>query len=288
MSFILDALRKSDARRQQSGAPGLNSPEPPQPPPRRRRRLWPWLVAVTALLVIAGSAVYLVRPDWLPQSISGARQLSRVPSDEQPAEQAQDPDRSRRRTEPSPAIAEQAAADGESISEPRRDRRQPIAAAPERTVRREAPERESPPVPAEQATAELERRLADEARRRREAARQVSSEPDKPDEAKKRAAADQPDTSPASDPEVSQPRALNEGVAEYVRVWELPLSVRRQLPELHLTIHVYSPNEGERFVLINGERYVAGDSIDGARIVSISREGAIVDFRSHRFLLEPR
>ena len=97
----------------------------------------------------------------------------------------------------------------------------------------------------------------------------------------------EPDSSRESDAD-SAPRALNDGVAEYVQSWELPLSVRRNLPELYLSIHVFSPNEAERFVLINGERYRSGDSIGEVEIVGINRDGAIVDFRSHRFLLAPR
>ena len=76
--------------------------------------------------------------------------------------------------------------------------------------------------------------------------------------------------------------------AEYVRAWELPLSIRRDLPALTLNIHVFSEVLDERFVLINGERYVGGDELtEGARLVDIRREGAIVDYRDYRFLLEP-
>lgn len=147
----------------------------------------------------------------------------------------------------------------------------------------ETPQRESAPVRAEDATEELERRMAEAASRRRATAERSPEEPEKTRQAEREA----PPTTGEQASE-SETKELNEGVAEYVRAWELPLSVRRSLPELNLTIHVYSPNEPERFVLINGERRVAGDEIDGARIVDIRREGAIVDFRSHRFLLEPR
>jgi hypothetical protein len=76
--------------------------------------------------------------------------------------------------------------------------------------------------------------------------------------------------------------------AEYVRVWELPLSIRRNLPELKLNIHVYSEQPRQRFVLVNGERFRTGDTLaDGVRLVEIRREGAILDFRDYRFLLDP-
>lgn len=306
MSFILDALRKSDARRQQSGAPGLNSPEPPRPP--RRRRLLPGLATAVVLLAILATAVYFVRPGWLPLDIGDDPQVadnrSSSPQPEPDPDQAGQAEASNGTTpdvEPL-AQAEQAAdevdagttadADASSNAEQsqaqsdrsreRRRRRVPPSEQ-EGVVQSESPQRETAPVPAEDATEELERRMADAASRRRETAEPSPQEPE---------SARQPDrqASPPTGEQASESGTgeLSEGISEYVRAWELPLSVRRSLPELNLTIHVYSPNEPERFVLINGERRVAGDEIDGARIVAIQREGAVVDFRSHRFLLEPR
>lgn len=314
MSFILDALRKSDARRQQSRAPGLNSPEPPQPPRRRRsRRLLAWFAGSLVLLVAVAAAVYVLRPEWLPQGSRVAEQVrgSGASADE-PAAATSGPG-SRQSAEPggqdggsgqagqaesvdTGPIARQTPArppatdsvaeeeDNETGESAPMDRRQPVPASPERTVTREAPQRESVPVPAEDATEELERRIAEESDRRR---REESAASETLEAEGRSVRRRQPDTSGERDPE-STPAALNDGVAGYVRSWELPLSVRRNLPELDLSIHVFSPNEAERFVLINGERYRSGDSIGEVEIVDINRDGAIVDFRSHRFLLEPR
>ncbi|WP_376694544.1 general secretion pathway protein GspB [Wenzhouxiangella sp. EGI_FJ10409] len=304
MSFILDALRKSDARRQQSGAPGLNSPEPPQPPRRRRRRVLPWLGVSLALLAVVATAVYLLRPEWLPQDTGVAE---RAPESEAPADQgpkreqdaapaerddgagqdeAAEPESLAQQVPARPSEEDSApAAEDEDAGESRpRDRRQPTRASPERTVRREAPRRESVPIPAEEATEELERRIAEESSRRREA--ESAESRDRPEEGRSERRR-QADSSGDRDSELT-PTPLNEGVAEYVQSWDLPLSVRRNLPELNLSIHVFSPNEAERFVLINGERYRSGDSVGEVEIVDINRDGAVVDFRSHRFLLEPR
>ncbi|MFW5815755.1 MAG: general secretion pathway protein GspB, partial [Wenzhouxiangella sp.] len=76
--------------------------------------------------------------------------------------------------------------------------------------------------------------------------------------------------------------------AEHLEVWELPLSVRRELPDLNLSIHVFSAEPAERFVLINGERRAEGADLgEGARLAEITRLGAVVDFRDYRFLLKP-
>ncbi|WP_376695483.1 general secretion pathway protein GspB [Wenzhouxiangella sp. EGI_FJ10305] len=316
MSFILDALRKSDARRQQSGAPGLNSPEPPRPN-RRRRRLLPGLAAALVLLAVVVVGVYFVRPGWLPLG-SGDTQQARV-TDGEPASPRAEPASDRagetgstddvavdeeqlarieeiaEEPEADAANDSSAGADSEksqAADDQTRDRRrrrvppseQEQVAQQRDVVQEQSRQRETEPVSAEDAREELRRRMAEaESRRSRE---RTEPSRDEPEEAR------QPGPEAAPEPETSESgteaKELNEGVSEYVRAWELPLSVRRELPDLSLTIHVYSPDEAERFVLINGERHVAGDEIEGARIVDIRREGAVVDFRSHRFLLEPR
>lgn len=328
MSFILDALRKSDARRKQSGAPGLNSPEPPRPPRRRRRRLLPWLAAGLAVFAVVAAGVFVARPGWLPQRLTGADPVEaageRSASGKAEGKVTGDPpaiasvdeiegdqlaqqdvparnDRTEAPSDPTPRAGEPVSGDTESADERTsgqdqgdqrsreeavRNRRQPIPASPERTVRREAPTRESEPMPSDEATRELEKRLAEQARRRSESPAGPAGSEQSARAADRSVSRPRQEAETASKP--TEPKPLNEGVAEYVKAWELPLSVRRDLPELNLTIHVFSPNEAERFVLINGERYVPGDSIGEAQIVDISRDGAIVDFRTHRFLLEPR
>lgn len=304
MSFILDALRKSDARRQQSGAPGLNSPEPPRPP-RRRRRLLPGLAIALVLVAVSATAVYLFRPGWWSPGAGEDRQV-RAPASEPASPQDapgtgqseqlartgqadEAPDAGTTDDASDAAEPEQSQAQSDRSRERRRRRRVPPDEQ-EAVVQDEPPQRESAPVSAEEATEELERRMAEAASRRREESAQREDEREDTRQPEREASSPAGEQAPepgGQEPEAGS-EALNDEVAEYVRAWELPLSVRRSLPDLTLTIHVYSPDEAERFVLINGERHVAGDEIDGARIVDIRREGAIVDFRSHRFLLEPR
>lgn len=315
MSFILDALRKSEARRQRGGSPGLNSPEPAGP--RRTRRGPRPAVVLVAILVVAGAAlagVVLTQPQWLPERLAGMLGRGPEPAGEAPplvtppalddnravvdAESAAD---IRRRLTgvpaTSPAPAPVGADTGEELTagtaeetggaEQVRDRRAPRRSAAERSAARRAAQRETEPVVAEDALAEIERRVAESERDRRTPSR-APEEPEVAD-ARPRSSDDDPVGEAVSESQSPEPRPLNADVAEYVRVWELPLAVRRSLPELNLSIHVFSPREEERFVLVNGERYMAGDTIgQGVRLVDIRREGAIVDFRSHRFLLESR
>lgn len=288
MSFILDALRKSESRRQAGRPPGLNDgPEAPAPGPRANSRRWRGLIAAGVVAVLAVSAaIVLVGPDLLERDdtlassepAGGPEQTPVVAIDADALESGREPDTPASGTEeaagapPEPIPdeseeeqEEQTDEEAETGDGQRRVRRAP----PERSETRQAPQRERTVTDSEQAAAEIERELA----RTREQVEEA--EPESP------ADADDHD-------ETEDDQPWREQAGEYVRAWELPLSVRRELPELELTIHVFSPEEETRFVLINGERYRPGDQLTpDARLVDICREGAIVDFREHRFLLEP-
>lgn len=161
--------------------------------------------------------------------------------------------------------------DNDAGDDPRTEPRERIVSDPDEAM--EEIEREA--ERAERRMAQPEERTRNERRRR--------TEPPANEPAEEVAAEDA-----EAEPEASDDDSLHSGVAEYVRAWELPLAVRREMPDLDLSIHVFAPEEEKRFVLINGERRIAGDELgDGVRLVEIRREGALIDFRDHRFLLEP-
>ena len=68
-------------------------------------------------------------------------------------------------------------------------------------------------------------------------------------------------------------------------VWEMPYSVRKDLPALALTMHVYSSVPAERFVVVEGERHVEGDELgDGVTLREIRSDGIVLDFKGQRFV----
>ena len=59
-----------------------------------------------------------------------------------------------------------------------------------------------------------------------------------------------------------------------------------KLPDLHLDIHVYSANPGDRFVFINMDKYVEKATLsEGPTVFEIIPEGVILDHLGTRFLL---
>jgi general secretion pathway protein B len=64
------------------------------------------------------------------------------------------------------------------------------------------------------------------------------------------------------------------------------MTARGALPELRLELHVWSSKPQERFVFVNGRRYREGDTTaDGATVEEITREGVIMNSGGNRFLL---
>ncbi len=72
-----------------------------------------------------------------------------------------------------------------------------------------------------------------------------------------------------------------------VRVNELPNSVRKQIPEISISMQVYSADPDSRFAIINGKRYVESDRIAQNLILAeILRQGVILQYRQYRILID--
>lgn len=72
-----------------------------------------------------------------------------------------------------------------------------------------------------------------------------------------------------------------------ISYWELPPSVRAQLMEMRITVMVYSDTPEDRFILMSGRRLVAGDEPQSGLVLEeIRRDGAVFSFRLYRFLVK--
>lgn len=331
MSYLLDALRKSDARRRMGQAPGLDNAPTAGVKPRRgaRRGRLAILLSVAVVLVVVVAAS---RHEWVTSQVqllvggSTAEQPAQ-PSPVPPADDSERGDygddygheqrvaagdvageddassalpRERVLSDPeeidielSRLLAESPAEASEEVGEePTQDERR-RAPTPRTAVSAPAPRRdqargEQPRVDRARAAVDPEDTERMERLMRAREARLAESggRAAEPSGGRTAPGIREPGRAPQTVAPSAEP--WSPGGPEYVRVWELPLSIRRNLPELKLSIHVFAAEEDRRFVLVNGERFMTGDMItDSVRLVDIRREGAVVDFRDYRFLLEP-
>jgi general secretion pathway protein B len=219
VSFILDALRKSEHERQRSAVPGLSQVPLATPSPQMPR----WALAVIGVL---GAAVLVLGAAWIYSTRAPAGVAASPPTVERSV-QLPPPARS---SAPQQAAPSRLPAQGESLS---------AAAAsstedPSEVGARFASPALSPPV-------------------------RLTNLPDD---------AVAPDESGAL-PSIATIAA--EGVA---------------VPTLHLELHAYSAQPKDRFVFINGRKYVEGDRLaEGPVLVSIAPTGAVLSHAGRRFLL---
>ena len=67
---------------------------------------------------------------------------------------------------------------------------------------------------------------------------------------------------------------------------DLAPTLRADLPPLRVSMHVFDADPARRFVLIDGRRLSEGDVLgEGLLLIEIRRDGSLLEFRGHRFLL---
>jgi general secretion pathway protein B len=266
MSLILEALKKSEQQRRLGEAPTLGSPMIVM---RRRRSVLP-LIAVLVVIAL-GASWWLLRT---PAEVPGVAQTP-APANAPAATAAAPPTGAARRDAPaqatSPTRPATAAPRKPVASLPADDQPGSVAPLPPASPLVGGP-RNTPAATATKAPPP--------------ATTPVRSRRSTPatDAAPPAAAGAKPTvkTPPAAAPRrvARQPAAPALPV-----VWELPYTIRKDLPELNLTMHLYAPVPGERFVVIDGERYVEGDDIaEGVNLHEIRTDGMVLDFKGKRFV----
>lgn len=257
MSFILDALRKSEHERQRQAGPGLA--EVAVAPPATRTHAW--ATAAVALFVVNLAAVGFL--------------LMRKADD--------------RPTAPAAAVSRSDDHSAAAVTtEPAGPRPSAGAPTPPGTVTQSSAA--LPPMlrPVEsEPVASASRNPLEE---------EVSGEPPQPDPRILPDPASAPAGPPAVSrmPTVggsvvyeTLPEA---GPMRPVAPAGLPtadeLTANGGIPELKLELHVYSNRSSDRFVFVNSRKYREGDTLqEGPRVDEITPDGVVLDQRGRRFLL---
>jgi general secretion pathway protein B len=269
MSFILDALRKSEHERQRQTGPAMveAAVAPPKKPPSNR-----WATAAIALLVlnlVAVGVVLLWKSRDEPAAVAASPPAAAAAPNQQAAQPVAPP------PETAPAAAQQATIT-RTLPEP--------AVAPAPVLR------PVEPPPATGRRGSLEQEMSTEV---------------PPMEYEAAQAAARPPAGPSAVAPVRRGSVVYESLPEaapgtnyapppaapqHSAAANLPtadeLTARGGLAEMRLELHVYSNRAQDRFVFVNGRRYREGDTTaEGATVVQITPDGAIMTAGGNRFLL---
>jgi len=267
MSFILDALKKSESDRQRQSGPALF--EVRVAPPRTRLPLWAIAIALL-LLVNLGIVMWMLmrhqahsgNADVSTAAVAGGTSASAAAGTPAPAAGSSLP-----ATNPAlpgtsaqlPTVAASAPAPSGTASAPSTGA--PLAGAPLAGAV-SAPPAASPPAASPAATP---------------TAGAGAEEMNPADYA--------PAAEGPSGPGLSS--HVRRGTASGVPLYQdLTTTPGTQLPQLRLDLHVFAGRAEDRFVMINMHKVREGDTLpEGVHVDAITPEGAVLSFNGTKFLL---
>lgn len=269
MSYILDALKRSQEERELGNVPTLSSLSAQQEPLRRGQNV-PWALSALLLAVVAVAvALYaLLRGDG--GGLPSAPPVATAPAVQQPPTVVPTP---LAPVKPSVSIAARKPPAKAPPSSPPVVRQPSAAAQPRvRSVVRpveQGLETVAPPVPAD-----LKEEV--DAFRQRVMGEQEAAITDAAEES-----AQHEDAAAAQSPgEQEREEAIP-------RFRALPSGVQSQIPPHRISVHVYVAEPARRFVILDSQRMVEGDRNDsGLRLEQIRPDGVVLGYGRHRFFEE--
>ena len=264
MSLLHDALKKAERQRQLGKAPTLDSPRF-----RRRRRRWPWFIVLLLVAGLVGAWVW--RQPLLHKARATYAYLRGAPSAPTP-QQAAAPDKGTQTlaaekqppqspsARPAPSAHEGASVPGASNkSDP--DKK---ALAQKARPDAQAPSRASVPAPAQNA-----------------AVNNAAPAPAQPKPGQKAQLAQAAAHPPPPPPKLTQGQLKSKPPPMY---WELPYAERKDLPDFDISMHVYTDDPADRFVILNGLRQVEGDTLtSGQKLIAINPDSITLEDNGHTF-----
>jgi len=93
---------------------------------------------------------------------------------------------------------------------------------------------------------------------------------------------------PTAAPEPEPPIPPTTADARETSINALSADLRKALPPLQLSMHMWNPDPAKRFVILDGERHVEGDSIGPMRIRRIDADGVLFDWQGRSIRLPLR
>lgn len=252
MSYILDALKKSEKERRRGSIPDPLTIQEAVPQMHRKRIFWPYLIIAALALNAAVFAVWYglfhPKPVLIIKSVSG-RPESNIEKKPPPYSTGKD-EGSR--------VTKEIAGSEAIVSNNERSINREKALKPGTDIKKKAQDRNKTSV---------------------EATRDRAGPP--------RASVETPGTDAPNEPGHHNfpPPVPN----RLYNLSELPLSVRQNLPDFSVSVFLYSDDVASRLVRINGAMMKEGQYLNpGLKLEEIIPAGVVFSYQNYRFLVGPK
>jgi general secretion pathway protein B len=254
MSFILDALKKSESDRQRQSGPSLF--EVKVAPPRRRLPVWAVAIAVLLAINLIVISWMLLRHPSAPATATGESPNAAAP------------------------VVARAAPTAAPLAAPAGSAAAPVT-APGGHAAGGSERQDETPATGGRATAPAGSATSPPAA--------AASAIDPTDRAHTQppAGSNPSDYAPAVEPATPQRSAASAGAGstDGLAIYQQIVN-SANLPSLHLDLHVYADRPQGRFAMINMHRVVEGDSLpNGVQVDAIRPDGVALSYHGTRFLL---
>jgi len=268
MSYILDALKKSEKERQRGTVPDLMTAQDVIEEGPKRRPFWPYLL-VGALILNAGLFAW-----WLAWRSGKPPVAAQQTAPQQLVARA--PDQENRSADAGPSVATPPS----TVS----NAREPLTRSAEEKKPVSRPE-----VPAavmnvprvdvirqpgqEQVKTDMQRNKENKPAPHEKGPSEIASVPPQQTPAVKHSDAD------------SEPAALPAPVPNKLySLQELPASLRQSLPDFAISTHLFASDASSRMVRINGQMLREGEFLSaGLKLEEITFEGVVFSYQKYRF-----
>lgn len=277
MSFILDALKKSEAERQLGEVPSLQSGSP-VPAPQQRNRFWllPLLGVVLVAIIVAwfwglpgtnGVASSLNQPVTNNTASTPGSLVNQAQSELKLPRTELSP-----LTDYTPPVLISADTEG-------------LNSATAATLNSNSLNTTTESVPSEGLPVTSVTTAASEQQRVARLQKQRAAELAE-DQALVAAVEQRLASERAAKAKIEKP-IVQKNRTNTVSLNELPASVRAEIPDIKITMQVYSEDPAARFAIINGKRYKQTEQVaDKVFLEQILRQGIILKFRQYLILID--
>jgi len=260
MSYILDALKKSEKERQRGTAPDLLTVQDPVLLEKKKRRVWPYII-LAVLIFGTGLAAFRLIPWQSRNEKAGTSNVALQKSEPNPAESLQ-PDVSQTIT--TKLEIKKQEVPPLTNTTPEKSLRTPLALT----------KKEEKPVVQK---AIVQSKMQEEPAVKKAAQPVQTSQPAlNPGVPASAPSPVSPDVKPVQNDPAPVPGKIYQS-------GDLPASVRQNLPAVNMSIFMYSEDPASRMVRINGQTLREGQYIsEGLKVEEIKPDGVILNYKNYR------